>query len=82
MMDWRTDMPPDHGYYLAAWKRGEQWAVSELWFNPDSVGTGWWPSRGYLRQDSTGMDAIAVEAWMFMPVYEPVDTATCEQRRG
>lgn len=63
----------------SAWKRGDQWAVSELWFNPDSIGTGWWPSRGYFHQDSRGTETIAVEAWMPMPAYKPA-TASCEQR--
>ena len=74
---WRTDGPPEHGYYLGAWKRGEEWVVSELWFNPDSIGTGWWPSRGYFHQDSRGREAVAVEAWMPVPVY----TANREKRQ-
>lgn len=68
---WRTGRPPDHGYYLGAWRRGEGWAVSELWFNPDSIGTGWWSSRGYLGEDGGrySTETIPVEAWMPMPEY-------------
>ena len=68
-MPWRTGRPPEHGYYLGAWQCGERWTVSELWFNPDSIGTGWWPSRGYFHERSAGMETIAVRAWMPMPVY-------------
>lgn len=66
---WRTDRPPDHGYYLGAWRRGGRWTVSELWFNPDSIGTGWWSTRGYLNEREHTTGTIPVEAWIPMPVY-------------
>lgn len=68
-MNWNSGRPPKHGYYLGAWKRGSQWAVSELWFNPASIGTGWWTGRGYLGQDST--EPLNVVAWMSVPSYDP-----------
>lgn len=68
--EWRTSRPSEHGYYLGAWKRGQLpvWTVSELWFNPDSTGTGWWSSRGYIEatRDADGK-TIPVEFWMPMP---------------
>lgn len=64
---WRTDPPPEDGYYLGAWKRGGRWVVSELWFN---TSTGWWASRGYLHDRAAG-EAVRVVAWMPMPVYAP-----------
>ena len=71
-MTWNIGRPPTHGYYLGAWKRGGQWVVSELWFNPDSIGTGWWTGRGYFDQrDTTGTDPLNVAAWMPMPPYSP-----------
>ena len=69
---WNTGRPPVHGYYLGAWQRGTPpaWTVSELWFNPDSTGSGWWSSRGYLddRMSWTSV-AVDVAAWMPVPVY-------------
>jgi hypothetical protein len=71
---WQPGRPPVPGYYLGAWKRGGRWVVSELWFNQDSAGSGWWSSRGYL--EGTGRTAVQVEvkAWMPVPEYggEPV----------
>jgi hypothetical protein len=75
---WRSDMPPEHGYYLGAWRRGGRWFVSELWFNPDSTGTGWWPTRSYLTHDTQSQwlhDTIEVEAWMPVPEYHPEEKA-------
>jgi hypothetical protein len=46
--------------------------VSELWFNPDSTGTGWWPDRGYMEGVRDGTTkTIPVEAWAEMPVFTP-----------
>ena len=71
-IEWKTGNPPKDGYYLAAWKRSGKWAVSELWFNPDSIGTGWWPTRGYFGQDNSCLrDTINVVAWMPLPEYKP-----------
>jgi hypothetical protein len=74
LTEWNTGRPPQCGYYLGAWKRGSPpvWTVSELWFNPDAVGSGWFATRGYL--DTPGalrdrMSTIPVEAWMPMPEY-------------
>lgn len=70
--EWRTDKPSKHGYYLGAWLRGERWIVSELWFNPDSVSTGWWASRGYLEPGlSHHSISVDVVAWMPVPEYRP-----------
>lgn len=66
---WRTDRPHKSGYYLAAWKRAEDVVVSELWFNPDSHGSGWWPSRGYLHQDWPSKQPVEVVAWLPMPKF-------------
>lgn len=68
----------DARYYLGAWRRGQPpaWTVSELWFNPDSIGTGWWTSRGYLtglqgiESRNARLETVPVEAWALMPVYE------------
>lgn len=65
---WRAGRPPAHGYYLGAWRRGARWTVSELWFNPDSIGTGWWSSRGYLG-GCPCPETVPVEAWMPVPGY-------------
>lgn len=71
-MTWNTGKPDKHGYYLGAWKRGDQWVVSELWYNPSSFGTGWWNGRGYFHQDcTTGTEPMNVVAWMPMPFYSP-----------
>jgi hypothetical protein len=65
---WQTGRPPDHGYYLAAWRRQGQLVVSELWFNPDSTGSGWWAGRAYLGDRPWGGgDPLPVVAWMPMP---------------
>ena len=47
--------------------------MSELWFNPDAIGSGWFPQRGYLSEKVQGYpgDTVPVEAWMSMPAYEP-----------
>jgi hypothetical protein len=65
--------PPGAGYYLGAWQQNGRWVVSELWFNPQSLGTGWWPIRGYLHWAvgrQTGI-TIHVRAWMPMPEFRP-----------
>ncbi len=71
MINWQTGKPPDHGYYLGAWLRDGRWVVSELWFNPDSIGSGWWPTRGYLDERELSHQTIDVVAWMAMPEYSP-----------
>jgi hypothetical protein len=68
-LEWRTGPPPKHGYYLGAWRHGESWTVSELWFNPDSHGSGWWAERGYLEPARHPAVAVDVEAWMPVPAY-------------
>jgi len=80
---WRTGQPPEHGYYLGAWKTpGGRWVVSELWFNPDSIGSGWWASRGYLHQPHT-FTTVPVVAWIPMPEYEPpLDTGDAKEETG
>ena len=72
---WRTGNPPDHGYYLAAWRHtgvtDSRYHVSELWYNPS---TGWFSSRGYLGERDDDYDFMykrkEVVAWMPMPRYE------------
>lgn len=68
---WKRGNPQDKGYYLAAWKDRTDWVVSELWYNPESVGTGWWSSRLYLGQEDHRQKSIDVVAWMDMPVFRP-----------
>jgi hypothetical protein len=68
---WRTWFPEDSGYYLAAWKKGPDWVVSELWYNPGSIGTGWWQSRIYLHQEDHSGRSVEVVAWMPMPEFKP-----------
>lgn len=69
---WRIGTTPvDQGFYLGAWKRGKKWIVSELWYNPSSIGTGWWASRGYLGQMTGLNEPIDVVAWMPLPEYKP-----------
>lgn len=67
--------PPESGYYIAAWNDEGHWRVSELWYNPNSHGSGWWPSRNYMAR-FVGDAAITfprrsltVAAWMQMPKY-------------
>jgi len=73
--EWQTGRPDKSGYYLAAWQLNGRWRVSELWFNPDAIGTGWFPSRGYLPGVEDDIVAappaftISVEAWQPMPRY-------------
>lgn len=74
-LTWRAGRPDTHGYYLAAWRCGDGWTVSELWFNPDSTGTGWWASRGYLHERAGHLETLPVEAWMPMPAYKPANPA-------
>jgi hypothetical protein len=63
--------PSEPGYYLGAWQiDARRWIVSELWFNPDSTGTGWWATRSYLNQERT-YTTIDVRAWMPMPEFRP-----------
>lgn len=71
-MEWIRDRnPEEHGYYLGAWLRQGRWVTSELWYNPDSMGTGWWASRGYFHQKDPGT-TIDVKAWMKMPKFDPL----------
>lgn len=63
--------PDNHGYYLGAWKHQGRWVVSELWYNPDAIGTGWFSSRGYFHQKDDHV-TIGVVAWMPMPTYGPM----------
>lgn len=73
-MTWNTEPPKTHGYYLGAWPRWEgshSYIVSELWFNPDSIGTGWFISRGYLGERDTYHDTVPVVAWTSLPEYTP-----------
>ncbi len=72
-LDWRLGGNPlESGYYLAAWTApsGKK-IVSELWFNPSSLGTGWWATRGYIDQNDARpyktIWNIHVTAWMPMP---------------
>ena len=77
-MDWTLSVaqkPPEAGYYIAAWQDEGNWRVSELWFNPDSPGSGWWPSRGYMARfvgDAPPKEAkrsLTVGAWMPKPEF-------------
>jgi hypothetical protein len=77
-MNWILDeeqKPPDHGYYIAAWRDGESWRVSELWYNPQSLGSGWWATRGYMARftgETMGHESkrsLTVIAWMPKPEY-------------
>jgi hypothetical protein len=61
--------PPRDGYYLGVWRFGDRWMVSELWFNTDSLGSGWFPIRRYLNVDHGACLMIDVVAWMPMPEY-------------
>ncbi len=68
---WYRGRPPAPGYYLGAWRRDGKWFVSELWYNPNSIGTGWWISRGYLDQiPRVQTETIPVEAWMLKPLFQ------------
>lgn len=70
-MDWQRGVPPKHGYYLAAWQRGDRVVVSELWYNPDARPK-WWLTRGYIGERSRGMDgAVNYEVVGWMPMPEP-----------
>lgn len=73
---WLSGQPPRSGYYLGAWQRGNGWMVSELWFNET---TGWWPSRGYFGESSSGVKPMTVEAWMPVPIYEPGENVAAAQ---
>ena len=77
-MEWTLDAvrrPPEAGYYIAAWNDEDHWRVSELWFNPDSPGSGWWPSRGYMARfvgDSPPKESkrsLTVAGWMPKPKF-------------
>lgn len=76
-MDWigAETEPPGHGYYLAAWNDEGHWRVSELWFNPDSQGSKWWPTRGYMARfvgdvaNNMPKRSLTVIAWQKMPEY-------------
>jgi hypothetical protein len=75
-LNWRTDKPPEHGYYIAAWNDNGTPRVSELWYNPDSHASGWWPTRGYMARfvgdiaaTSRPVKALTVYAWMYKPEY-------------
>lgn len=39
--EWVKGDPPEHGWYLAYTERWYQ----VLWYNPSSLGTGWWQGR-------------------------------------
>lgn len=70
MSKWRTDRPEKHGYYIAAWIQYGQERVSELWFNPQAIGTGWFAARGYLGQGSDhSTQTLDVVAWQPIPAY-------------
>ncbi len=71
-MEWQYKPPRRHGYYLAAYRRGNMYMVSELWFNPDSLNPGWWASRSYFGEAPRAMP-VDVIAWMPKPVYEEQD---------
>jgi hypothetical protein len=63
-------IPVKAGYYLGAWKKHNMWVVSELWFNPDTIGSGWWSSRDYFLQKAEDEGkTIDVVAWMNLPEY-------------
>jgi hypothetical protein len=74
-MSWRTGKPPEHGYYLAAWRHtgvhDSRYHVSELWFNPS---TGWFTERAYFGERHDYYDFMytrkEVVAWMPMPRYD------------
>lgn len=68
---WKTGKPVDSGYYLGAWQSGRRWNVSELWYNPESRGTGWWKSRLYMEQRDYTYTPVDVVAWMPIPKYNP-----------
>ena len=70
-MNWITDTkPPERGYYIAAWRDEGHWRVSELWYNPQSTGSGWWPTRGYMARfvgdvaSTAPVRSLTVAAWM------------------
>lgn len=71
-IEWRRDLPPNSGYYLIAWVNKsiiDNLAVSEAWFNPDSI-MHWWWSRGYTGEPKRGINAAIqhdVIAWAVMP---------------
>lgn len=74
--EWNTGTRPEkHGYYIAAWDDEGHWRVSELWFNPDSTGSGWWPTRGYMARfvgdvaSNRPKRSLTVIAWMKWPEY-------------
>lgn len=72
MMFWQNGDPPKYGYYLAAWRNGDSFVTSELWFNPDSVGSKWWWTRGYspIRRTGTMLDSVQYEIVAWMPIPE------------
>lgn len=67
---WLAGDPPQSGYYLATWRMGCQFRVSELWFNPDGLPK-WWNTRGYMPGNDTRSHADCkvntVLAWMSLP---------------
>lgn len=74
--EWNADSNPEKlGYYIAAWDDEGHWRVSELWFNPDSTGSGWWPTRGYMARfvgdvaNNMPKRSLTVAAWMPVPEY-------------
>lgn len=73
---WQKGYPPKHGYYLGAHEHLGQIIVSELWFNPDSIGK-WYFSRGYTGQPSRGMaDRVPATVIRWMPIPEPPEEIT------
>jgi hypothetical protein len=73
-MEWIKDRKPDQrGYYLAAWNDEGHWRVSELWFEADDIGSGWWPTRGYMARfvgdQKKPARSLTVAGWAPMPEY-------------
>jgi len=73
-MEWITDRKPDqHGYYLAAWNDEGHWRISELWFEADDIGSGWWPTRGYMARfvgdQKKPARSLTVAGWAPLPEY-------------
>jgi hypothetical protein len=81
MTEWQTGVPPQHGYYLVAWKRGDnRLTVSELWFNPDAIRK-WWFTRAYGGDPQRrGMDnTINAEVVAWMPIPDPPEQSPHEK---
>jgi hypothetical protein len=67
--------PPNQGYYLAVWMDEGSHRVSELWFDPNTSGSKWWPTRGYMARfvgdaaHRAPKRSLTVVAWQMMPEY-------------